>query len=105
MRLVLHLSPSSIEFTEQNSGGPYPYLLTVGKRREVAHAGTPIGIASTEAPNVAVTLDNSRGKVTAIAARPLRVAADTYDDDDVLTFSGTVSSIELADVVTWEIDA
>lgn len=105
MRLVLGLTPNPIEFSKEGSGGPFAYLKDVGPRRMAVRAGTAIGIADNEAPSVPVTLNNDKRKVTAIARRPLRVAADIYDDDDRLTFSGTVSSVELGDVVVWEIDA
>jgi hypothetical protein len=104
MRLVLALSPSAIEFTEKGSAGPHPHLLKVGALHQAARAGTAIGIAGTESASVPVTLDNSRGRVTAIARRPLRVDAALYDGE-VLFFSGKISAVTLGSVVEWEIDA
>jgi hypothetical protein len=105
MRLVLALDPSSVDFGEKNSGGPHPYLLTVGKIRKVARTGSAVGIASTEGASVTVTLDNRGRKVTKIADRPLRVKSYIYDDADALIFSGIISSVELDAVVAWEIGA
>jgi hypothetical protein len=106
MRLVIALLPSAIEFTEQNSGGAYPYLKTVGALRTAARAGTAIGIAGTESSSVEVTLDNSRNRrVVTLIGRPLRFRADIYGDDDALLYSGTVASVKYGEDVILGIEA
>lgn len=105
MRLVLALDPSAVEFCGPTAGGPYPYLLMVGELRTAARAGQAIGIASTEAPSVTVTLDNCARRAATIIRRPLRVFAEIYDDADELFFEGIVASIEYGRVLTLEIGA
>jgi hypothetical protein len=103
MRLVLHLDPSAIEFGETNAGGPYPYLIDVGELRLAARAGEAVGIAGTESASVTVRLDNRGRRAATIIGRPLRVAADIYDDDNNLFASGTVSEITYGDEITLEV--
>lgn len=105
MRLVLHLDPSAIEFGEANAGGPYPYLIEVGELRLSARAGDAVGIASTESSTVTVRLDNRGRRAASIIGRPLRVAADIYDDDGDLFASGTVSDITYGDEIVLEVAA
>lgn len=105
MRLVLALEPSAVEFTEESSGGAFPYLLTVGALRMAARTGSQFGIGSTENAVVPVTLNNAGRRAAAILRRPLRIAADIYDDAGALFFSGLVQSIEYGRVVTMEIEA
>lgn len=106
MRLVLELDPNALEFTEENSGGPYPYLLTVGSLRMSARAGVQTGITATESTSLTVTMNNRGGRVAAIVGRPLRVAASVYDDANAFLFSGIVSTVEYkGGALTLEIDA
>jgi hypothetical protein len=104
MRLVLALEPSEVEFEAENSGGAYPYLLTVGTLRISARAGEPFGLASTESTSLQVTLDNRGRRAAAIIGRPLRVAARVYDGAD-LFFSGVISALEYGRVLALEIEA
>lgn len=104
MRLVLSLEPSEVEFGTINSGGAYPYLLTVGTLRLAARAGQPFGLASTESTSLTVTLDNRGRRAAAIIGRPLRVAAAVYDGAE-LFFAGVISALEYGRVLTLEIEA
>lgn len=105
MRLVLGLTPSSVEFTEANSGGALPYLLTIGTLRMAARTGTQFGIGATENATLSVTLDNPGRQASAILRRPLRAAAEVYSDDGALFFSGTVASIEYGRTVLMDLEA
>lgn len=90
MRLVLTLGSSAVEFCEQNAGGRYPYLLTVGELSLAARAGEAFGIVATKSSSVTATLS---ARAANVVRRPLRVAAEIYDDADAIFFAGTVSAI------------
>ena len=105
MRLVLWLDPSAVEFCEPNADGPHPYLKSVGELRLAARAGQAIGLGATESSSVTVVLNNHGRRAATIIGRPLRVAADIYDDDEALFFAGTVSSIEYGHDLTIEVGA
>lgn len=98
MRLVLHLSPSSIEFTRKGGNGAHPLLVKVGAVRLFARAGPgQAGGRATENPSLTVTLFNVDREASAIIGSPLRALADVYDDADELIFSGIVANLAFPD--------
>ena len=105
MHLVLHLTPSTLTFTQPTSGGAYPLLLGVGVLRLAARTGEASSLGGNESPNVQVTLDNRNRRAATIVGRPLRALAEIYDDAGDLFFSGTVSGCSYGRTVTLEVDA
>jgi hypothetical protein len=104
MRLVLTIPPSALEFTQPIDGGPYPLLMTIGTLRQAVRAGTPTGLAATEAESVTVTLDNTSNVAAALVGQPLRMAAEIYDGE-TLYFAGTVASIRYGRTVEMTVEA
>jgi hypothetical protein len=105
MHLVLHLTPAAVTFTEPTSGGAYPLLLEVGTMRLGVRAGADSGLQVGETTNLAVTLDNSGRRAATIVGRPLRSAAEVYDDAGALFFAGLVSLVSYGRTVVLEIEA
>lgn len=105
MRLVLHLTPAAVSFSEPTSGAAWPLLLEVGALRLAVRAGEASGIEVGEAPSVTVTLDNRGRRAATIVGRPLRAAAEVYDDAGALFFAGMVARVEYGRVVTLELQA
>jgi hypothetical protein len=93
MRLLLYCDPSTIEISELGDAGAFPWLAGVGNLNVAARAGHLAGIGATEAPNLTVQIDNDRQQATALLGRPLRVAAEVYDDNGDLFFAGLVSTV------------
>lgn len=96
MRVVFHVAPSDVEFVEPGADGPYPYLLEVGELNIEARVGTPAGIASTEAPSIAVGFSNCENRASSILGWPLRLRVDIYDDANEIFFSGSIASFSFA---------
>lgn len=105
MRLVLELVPGAIEFTRRGDSGPYPLLLSVGTLRLAARAGQVSGIGATESTSLTVSLDNAGRRAATLLGRPLRVAAEVFDDADELLFSGIVSAIEYGRTLDLTLEA
>lgn len=93
MRVVINLEGVPLEFTPINSGGKFPFLDSVGSLRIEARAGSVSGFGSGAAPTASFVLDNANNVVSDLIGAPLRALTQIYDDDDVLTFAGLVSSI------------
>lgn len=104
MRLVIELSPS-IELTEANSNGANPYLTNVGTLHLSARAGDAIGLTAKETPNITVTLDNEKRRVSRLIGAPLRARATIYDDDESIFFDGLTAVIAYGLEIALEIDA
>lgn len=94
MRLVLTIGSTPIEFNEQSSDGPFPYLVGVTGPKIQARAGYISGFGVGEAPSMTASLDNTDKRLATIIADALRCRADHYEDDGSLSFSGVVSGIK-----------
>lgn len=105
MRLVLHLSPAAVVFSRPTSGEAYPFLARVGALRIAVRAGEDNALGGNETANLEVALDNRGRRVSALIGRPLRAAAEVYDDAGELFFSGTVSRCSYGATVKLDLDA
>lgn len=105
MRLTVELDSATIEFAEQTSSGPYPWLVKVGSLRIAARAGQNAGFGSGESQSLEVTVDNARRQAAAVLGVPLRRAATVFADDDSVFFEGTIAQIEFGQVMRMTVEA
>jgi hypothetical protein len=105
MRVVLHLDPDSIEITEKDAGGPFPWLIGVPTLQLGVRAGHLQGLFNTEAPHGDLTFDNSGGQFAEFCDFPLRVYVEVFDDADELYFEGLVQFVKFGPHIVYTVEA
>lgn len=87
--------------------GGYLILHTVPERSyPVAAAGAEHAALNGETPGLAVELDNARGTLTPLFARPpLRARAELRDTDGTLLFAGVVQSVSMSATISVRLEA
>lgn len=105
MRLVVTVDGTAIEFVQPGADGEYPWLVQTGTLLLAARAGHLSGIGIGESANMTAGLINTNREAAGLLGYCLRAAAEYYDDDDELLFSGLVQQIALGGVMTLTIEA